>query len=530
MKIKLLFVLGVILTFISTGSVTAQVRKPAVAGAFYPAHPKGLREEVRRFLDEARVDEKSLPKGELIGIVVPHAGYSYSGGVAGYAFRLLQGAQYDTVVIMGPNHRIWGFNNVSIYNKGSYKTPLGEIPIDSELAEAIVKTGEVGFYPKVHRWEHSIEVELPFLQVVLGDFKLVPIVMGDFSRTTCERLANAILDNAENRKILVVASSDLSHDRPYSKAVEMDKLGLDYVANLDIDNLIKAEATGKVEMCGYGPVLTLMFLAQRMGGVKGVLLRYANSGDVTGDKSGRIVGYGAVAFYKPRTFLQDNTSAQKENFILEKSNLKAKGYSEEVRDKKGEENMNQNKNKDNEYTLEEKKALLKIARTSIRDYLSTGKAGDYSVFSPKFEELRGVFVTLHKHGQLRGCIGYIEPIKSLHRAVIDNAINAAVNDYRFPRVETEELPDIDIELSVLTPPEEIKGSEEFIVGKHGIIIKKGFRNAVFLPQVAPEQGWDREETLTQLCLKAGLAPDEWKKEGMRFFVFTAEVFGEKELE
>ena len=137
---------------------------------------------------------------------------------------------------------------------------------------------------------------------------------------------------------------------------------------------------------------------------------------------------------------------------------------------------------------------------------------------------------MHKHGQLRGCIGYIEPIKLLQEAVIDNAVNAATKDFRFSTVEINEMKDIDIEISVLTPPEEIKEPEEFITGKHGIIIRKGVRSAVFLPQVAPEQGWEREETLLHLCLKAGLAPDEWKKEGMKFFVFEAEVFGEKELE
>lgn len=469
--------------------VFAQTREPAVSGTFYPNNPQVLRKMVGGFLEDAKIDKDTLPTGKLIGLISPHAGYPYSGPVAGYSYKLLEGLQFDTVIIIGPNHRVWGFGDVSVWDKGFFKTPLGEVPVDTELAGSIIKANlkKFYFYPQAHMDEHSIEVQLPFLQVVLQDFKIVPIVMGDFSPATCRELADILRKNIGNRKVLVIASSDLSHDKSYDAAVKMDRLGLGYAVDLKIEELIEAEKDGKTEMCGFGPVLTLLYFAKGIGGVKGVLLRYANSGDTTGDKLGRIVGYGAVAFYK------------------------------------------EGENMDNPYTKEEKVALLKLARDVIKDYLTTGRVSEYPVFSERFNEPRGVFVTLQKHGNLRGCIGYIEPIKSLHQAVIDNAINSATQDPRFPPVTEKELGDIQIEISVLSVPREIKGPEEFIVGKHGIIIRKGFYSAVFLPQVAPEQGWTREETLAHLCLKAGLPPDEWKKPGMRFFVFTADVFSENEL-
>lgn len=475
-------VLAVIINIICGALVSAQTREPAVAGAFYPADPLILKKTVTKFVSDAEVEKT----GTLIGLICPHAGYPYSGPVAGYSYKLLKGLSFDTVIILGANHRAWGFNKMSVWNKGPFKTPLGGIEIDTELADAIIKANPDKFlyYPAAHKEEHSIEVQLPFLQTVLENFKLVPIVMSDYSSGSCKELARAIIKNTGARKVLVIASTDLSHDRKYDTAVAMDKLGLDYAVNLDIENLIQAEREGKTEMCGYGPVLTLLYLAEEMEGVNGILLKYANSGDTTGNRYGRIVGYGAAAFYK-----EDHAM---------------------------------------EYSPEEKKALLKLARDSITDYLSNGRGGQYPVFSEKFNEPRGVFVTLHKHGELRGCIGYIEPIKPLQQAVIDNAINSAVQDPRFDAVTSKELADIEIELSILTPPSEIKGPEGFIAGRHGIIIRKGFYNAVFLPQVATEQGWAREETLSHLCMKAGLRPDEWKRPGMRFFVFTAEVFSEKD--
>jgi len=483
----------------------AETREPAVSGAFYPDNPIMLKANVDGFLKNAAVDNTKIPEGELIGFVAPHAGYLYSGPVAGYDYKLLDGRRYDTVIILGPNHRLPFFGKVSVGSKGNFKTPLGEVVIDEEFAGKIVNENTKKFVTDVNaqREEHSIEVQIPFLQEELKEFKIIPIMMGDYADETCRELAQAIYKNKGSKKILVIASSDLSHDMSYSKAVEMDKLGLKYIADLDIQGLAGAEAGNKTAMCGLGPIETLMYYVQPTRGVRGVVLKYANSGDTTGDKLGRIVGYGAVAFFAP---------------------IENGGDAVPVINKEGA-NMNSG-----QYSKDEKKALLKLARDTIANYLTAGKKDNPPLLSEKFKETRGVFVTLTELGELRGCIGYIEPIKPLQEAVIDNAVNAATEDPRFSRVNLKELPRIEIEISVLTPPEEVKSPEEFIVGKHGIIIKKGWSSAVFLPQVAPEQGWTREETLGHLCMKAGLPPDEWKKPGMKYYVFTAEVFNEKEME
>jgi len=488
MKIKTILILFLLL--FANKLLLADTREPAVAGAFYPDDPERLKQLISGYINNALISEARISKSDLIGFVSPHAGYLYSGPVAGYDYKLLDGRVYDTVVILGPNHRVYGFNDVAIWDKGSFKTPLGEIQIDSELANAIINENSKKFlaYSFAHKDEHSIEVQLPFLQAVLRDFKIVPIVMGDCSNEICRQLADAIFKNKGTKKILIVASTDLSHDMPYDKAVEMDMAALNFIVKKDIDVLTQSEQQQKISMCGFGPVLTLMYILDYFGNTEGVLLKYANSGDITGDKEGRIVGYGAVAFFK------------------EGENMDKAGY-----------------------TLEEKKNLLKLARDTITDYLTTGKKKEYPLLSEKFKEERGVFVTLNEHQELRGCIGYIEPIKPLQEAVIDNAINSATQDPRFSSVTSKELPYIEIEISVLTPPSEIKGPENFIVGKHGIIIKKGFYSALFLPQVASEQGWTKEETLSHLCIKAGLPPNEWQKSGMKFFIFTAEVFSEKEV-
>lgn len=341
--------------------------------------------------------------------------------------------------------------------------------------------------------------------------------MGDYSYNTCNALAEAILKNSKNKKILIVASSDFSHDKPYGRAVEMDKLAIKHIAGLNIKSFRGSWQEKKIELCGYGPVLTLMLLCDKIGGVKGVELDYKNSGDVTGNKEGRIVGYGSVIFI------------EKESVNSKKSEVnKAKKVENKDDDWESKNNNGGQVDMDN-YNINEKKYLLKLARKSIEDCLNNKKTEASDIPSERLKYDRGVFVTLHKNGNLRGCIGYIKPIKPLHRAVIENAVNAATKDFRFPGVDLSELPEIDIEISVLTPPEEVEGAEDFIIGEHGIIIEKGFRNAVFLPQVAPEQGWGREQTLSHLCMKAGLPTDAWKSDDMKFFVFKAQVFGENEI-
>lgn len=179
-------------------------------------------------------------------------------------------------------------------------------------------------------------------------------------------------------------------------------------------------------------------------------------------------------------------------------------------------------------TIEEKKQLLDVARNTIETHVKTGKTPKFNFDSPRLKEKRGVFVTIHKEGNLRGCIGYIEPVKPLGDAVVEMAVNSSSHDYRFSPVVESELPKLEVEISVLSVPEKINGREDIVIGKHGVILEKGFNKGVFLPQVAPEQGWSVEDTLENLCYKAGLPGDAWM-EGANLYVFTADVFSEKEL-
>ncbi|MDP8262606.1 MAG: AmmeMemoRadiSam system protein B [Candidatus Ancaeobacter aquaticus] len=275
-----------------------KVRYPAVAGAFYPYNKERLTKIIDGYLDN--VGEPKI-KGAVVGVVAPHAGYAYSGQIAAYAFKPLQGKSYDTVVILGPNHTVYGFSDISVYKEGMFKTPLGMAHIDEDFTKKIIDSDPEKFVyePDLHRKEHAIEVEIPFLQHVLkGDFKIVPVVMGDYSRETVEKLAHAIMKASVGKKVLIVASCDLSHDKDYKTACAMDKKAVDTIAGLDLDALESYGKNRKTEMCGYGPVMILMYIAKSEGVSKGTVMKYANSGDVTGDKSGRIVGYASIVFSK----------------------------------------------------------------------------------------------------------------------------------------------------------------------------------------------------------------------------------------
>jgi hypothetical protein len=289
--------------FVSTAGFSAfaeggKVRYPAVAGAFYPYDQERLSKQIDGYL--AGAGDVAV-KGDIVGVVAPHAGYDYSGAIAGHAFKPLAGKKYDTVIILGPNHRVYGFRDVAIYKEGFFKTPLGNVPVDSEVALKILNADPAKFVsdPDLQTEEHSLEVMIPFLQRTLAPgFKIVPIMMGDYSRGTIERIAAEITKHTRGKKVLIVASCDLSHDKDYKTACEMDKRALDSIAKMDIGAVEKYEGSGKTEMCGYGPVMVLMHIARSEGVTKGQMLKYANSGDTTGNKEGRIVGYGAVVFAK----------------------------------------------------------------------------------------------------------------------------------------------------------------------------------------------------------------------------------------
>jgi AmmeMemoRadiSam system protein B/AmmeMemoRadiSam system protein A len=464
------------------------VRESVIAGSWYPGDPARLTKDIKGYLKQ--VPEHKI-EGELIALISPHAGYLYSGQVAAHAYKLLQGKGYDIVVIVAPSHRAY-FKGASVYPQGGYKTPLGIVPIAEEVTEALMqKSPLIDSIPQAHAQEHSLEIQLPFLQVVLKDFSLVPIVMGDQDLPTCEEVSRVVVDTIKGKNALLIASTDLSHFHSYEKATELDQKVVEHVGAFDPAGLSKDLKQGECEACGGGPVVAVMLAAQALGADKSEVLNYANSGDVTGDHSS-VVGYMSAALYR-------STGPQKVH----------------TKERVGVDlGLNE----------EDKQTLHEIARTVIWNKASGKEVPKFQVKSEKLNELRGAFVTITKKGSLRGCIGHIKGVKPLYKSVEEMAAAAAFQDPRFSPVTKKELKDLDIEISVLTPFEQITDVSEIEVGKHGLYIEQGFSSGLLLPQVATEYNWDNETFLEHTCRKAGLPPDAWKEQDTRIYIFSADIF------
>lgn len=268
------------------------LKKSIIAGSWYPGNPSILKRDIENYFNSVSSPEL---KGEVVGLISPHAGYMYSGQIAAYAYNLIRGKKYDVVIVVGPSHRV-AFHGVSVFSRGGYETPLGIVPVDEGLAEEIKKISPiVADFPGAHLQEHSVEIQLPFLQIALGDFLFLPLVMGDQDVNTCQELAEAIYKASRGKKILIVGSSDLSHFYSYNVAKKMDAIVLDYLKNGDAIGLLKSLENGEVEACGGGPMAVSILVARMMKAEKAYLLKYANSGDVTGDKNS-VVGYASAVY------------------------------------------------------------------------------------------------------------------------------------------------------------------------------------------------------------------------------------------
>ncbi len=493
---SLLLLLSIIgmLVLLQGEIMSEEIRKPAVAGQFYPGKADELKKMIDGYLAEAEVKHGELP---MAAIIVPHAGYVFSGRTAAWGFKQLEGRKYDTAIIIGASHQI-PFGFVSVYTGDKWRTPLGTIDIDKDLAKALMeRSTKYKPTPDYHQGEHSLEVEVPFLQIIQKEIKILPLLLGQISYADQVQLgkdlAEVIKKGANDKKILIVCSTDLSHYPDYETAKKVDAQTIDAMVEMDTEKLesLARKNEGRVRgvstiCCGQGAVVATITAMKQLGASKATRLFYQNSGDSVYGEHDRVVGYGAVAFFMPQS---------------------ARSKEKSLHDPEVQEEM------------------LDIARKTLKTYIKEQKLPDIEVTHDILKEKRGVFVTLNKKGQLRGCIGYIEPIKPLYQAIMENAVNASTKDYRFPTVKESELKDIEIEISVLTIPKKIDSLDEFVIGKHGIILQKGMNQAVYLPQVAPEQGWNKEQTVSSLCRKAGLPPDAWK-EGATFKVFEAIVFHE----
>lgn len=453
--------------FVSNGCAE-NTKEPSVAGSFYPADKKELKETVENFLTKA---QKGQRDGRLIAIISPHAGYKYSGQVAAYGYKEIKDSGINKVILLGASHHV-GFKGASVYTKGGFRTPLGVVEINEKLAGSLLnENADVKFYSKAYEKEHSLEVHLPFLQTVLKDFTIVPVLIGSPTKQTFDHLISSLTEMIDE-KTLIIASTDLSHYHDYNKAIEMDSRIISAVEKLSVMDAGQLLKNGESEMCGAFPVIIAMEVAKRYGATHGVLFNYANSGDVTNEKD-RVVGYASIGLYK------------------------------------------------SPYTAEEKKELLTLARKAIFEHVTNGKAPEVEMKNQKFKSDGAVFVTIKKNGSLRGCIGHVQPVMSLYQSVIKNAIAACSSDPRFPPMTKEELKDIDIEISILSPLNQLKNVTDIQVGKHGLVIRKGMQSGLLLPQVATELGWDRETFLKHLCGKAGLPETAWKD--AELYIFTAEI-------
>jgi len=464
------------------------IREPAVAGQFYPATRDQLKRDIDRFLENSPL----FDVGHIVALVAPHAGYMYSGRVAAAAYKQIQGQNIDIVVVLAPSH-VEPFAGSSIYGGNAYVTPLGTIPVHQTLREQIAqRSPDIAVSDHGHnlglfyRQEHSLEVQLPFLQCVLDSFSLIPIVMGDQSRSHCEALAEALSEALSDQNALIVASSDLSHFHPYDEAVRLDRVVIDSIEAFNDKKLSQDLTARRCEACGGGPIVTAMITAKALGADQAKVLMYANSGDVTGDRH-QVVGYLSAAFSK--------------------ANPVRGGIERGLTDP-------------------EKEQLLRLARRTLEHRLKGESPPSLSSPSSSLQEKRGAFVTLTKQGQLRGCIGYIEGLKPLWETVREMVEAAAFRDPRFPPLTDNELRDVRIEISVLTPLKKISDVKKIQVGVHGIVITKGYHHGLLLPQVATEYGWDRETFLEHTCQKAGLPKGAWKDPETKIEIFSADVFGE----
>jgi hypothetical protein len=482
MAMKKIFVWASLVLLAAAAAASAQDVKPAkFAGQFYDNDAARLAAGIDSLLTAAGAPPAAA-KGRIAAVVVPHAGYVFSAPTAARAYAAVQGGDYETVIIVGPSHRV-GFEGCSIWPRGGFETPLGVAAVDEDLARALSRASGFGFVREAFAEEHSVEVQVPFVQRVLPKARIVPVVMGFQTRQTIHALAAGLIKACSGKHVLVVASTDMSHYLPPVEGAKTDAQTIALIQSLKVETLIRRVEAGENILCGGGPVAAALLYAQKLGPVHVEVLKHADSSE-GGGPADQVVGYFAGLVIA-------GEGAPAGTFAL---------------------------------TGAQKTSLLRLARTAVTEYVThrtvvEDNTGDAALAVP-----RGVFVTLRKKGDLRGCIGYIEPVAPLARAVIETAIYAAAEDPRFPPVGSGELKDIDIEISVLTPAQELTNPLSVVVGRHGLIIEKGGRRGVLLPQVPVENGWDRDTFLEQICVKAGLPTDAWRSAKLQ--TFEAIVFHE----
>ena len=424
------------------------IRQPVASGRFYPGTADQLKSLIESFAEDVE------DKVEALGVVAPHAGYIYSGSVAAAVFARIEPA--DTYIIIGPNHTGMG-KPFSIMTLGSWQTPLGDVPVDSALAQSILaKSKYLEEDRSAHQNEHAIEVELPLLQYFNPGFKIVPIVLSvatlEIYREIGTVIAQAIKEST-GKKIIIVASSDMTHYESQEAASAKDSRAIEEILKLDEEALLDRVVKERISMCGYAPVVTMITAAKILGAKTAELVRYQTSGDASGDFSA-VVGYAGVIV---RTY--------------------------------------------------EMSPLVKLAKATVETYIKERRiVKPPQELTPEMQERAGVFVSIKKDGQLRGCIGTFEPTRpNVAEEIIANAISAATRDPRFLPITPQELDRLSISVDVLTKPEPAEFAE-LDPKKYGVIAECGWKRGLLLPDL---EGVDTAKDQVSICCqKAGITSGE----------------------
>lgn len=501
-------------------------RKCQFAGSWYEADSGKLSAQLNDYLLQAskELKQEQTPtnsQSTLLAIVAPHAGYAFSGKTAAYSYQEAKSYHPKRIFLMGPSHYS-KLRGVALPLSISYETPLGNLDVDKEVVSELKAYPSFSIQPEVHRNEHSLEMQLPFIRQTFGDVKIVPLIVGELSDQSEVRLVAEELKGFVRKDDLIVVSSDFTHYGPRYDYVpfkdnvpanieKLDKEAFGYLSRLDVQGLLDFEHRTKDTICGFYPCTVLAaMLPQR---TKAQLLKYSTSRDSTAEDKDNSVSYLAAAFTGP-AWPSEPAARKSAAEVVKLSDT-------------------------------ERKILLQIARSTIDLWVKENKTYDPAKagvpITLNMKQSSGVFVTLYKRStgkpsgehqrlreekQLRGCIGSIWPVSPIYQAVVDNAINACTHDPRFQPVKTEELKDIDIEINVLTPPRRVSSYKDIVLGTDGIILSKYDRQAVFLPSVPTEYRWTLSDTLKQLSLKAGLKDTDWQ-EGAKYDLFQSVEFGEK---
>ena len=471
------------LPFSATADVgPADYRRSAVAGMFYPGDGRALAQMIARLTQQAEQTAIALPADRpLRALIMPHAGYTYSGLAAAHAAAALKNRRFEKIIVMGPDHHV-GFQGCAVDDVDAYRTPLGDIPLHPDarrlrrLSEAVIRPPAVSAAR-----EHSVEVILPFLQSWLPPFSVIPMVTGRVAPGIISQQIAPLLDD----KTLVIASSDLSHYLPYNQAVATDRETIARILDLETDMLMNSQNRA----CGKIPIAVVINLA-RLYNWEPILIHYSNSGDSSSNRD-RVVGYSVIAFYGGQSMAKKITKKQGA-------------------------------------------ALVQLARKTIFERLGLKAENPEIDFEndPVLQERAGTFVTLTIDGALRGCIGSLTADESIISGVKRNAVNAAFQDPRFPPLTEEEAGRMAVEVSILTEAQPLayKNPKDLLAKLtprvDGVIIQKGLARATFLPQVW-EQLPDKDTFLEHLCTKAGLPPNAWEHQDLNVFTYQVQSFESK---